>query len=1336
MKQIILVTTVGILLGSILCPGNPSPVSYGPPENDGVLNGPLTDKSLGHKAANEGTRKTLKMAIEYLIATYGENYPLGKDFLARLETVSDETGPEFLALKHEALVETNPALDFDRLLLVKASRDISRFTPNWTTRVNSKPEGRPVNSGDVDKVVKALAEKDETLGKLQKKMDDLFKQCGDKLQAVQRSRAYRRERNSEKRRKMLEAIPGYDACRQAKEKLHQAAAKFPAYQAIVEKMKNGGLVPIYEDELVLMPIRGQAPVQTIYKPATGKFIGDVDLFFNADKILFSSFRDRRKMTSAPGRGKGYAVFELPIDPETGSPRGGARLLSPDMGADIDCYDGVYLPDGKIIFASTASYDGVPCVGGGSYVANLFRMNADGKEARRLTFDQDGNWHPSVMENGRVMYLRWEYTDSAHYFSRVLMTMNPDGTDQKAWYGSNSYWPNSMFFSRQIPGHSNMFISAVTGHHSNAKGGALVLFDVSKGRHEADGAVQILTGRGEKVHPLVLDRLHEAYSPMFYNPYPIDDTFFLATSRQGDVYLIDVFDNMVCLKKAGADGHFFEPIPFRKTQLPAQVPDRFNPKKKDAMVLINDIYEGPGLRGVPRGTVKNLRVYSYEYGPRHKGGHYAMGMEAGWDAKQVLGTAPVEEDGSVSFKVPADTPFAMQPLDKDGKALQLMRSWTVAMPGEFLSCVGCHESQNMSPPARQYTAMLRPPSTLKPFFGPPRGFSFSREVQPVLDKYCVSCHDGKPAAGRYELPDRVVGTGDHTGQSFKEAGIPSFVDPGSSHRALHPYVRRNGPEGDYHLLTPLEFHADTSELFQMLAKGHHNVKLDPDALSKLVTWADMNAPFHGTWTEAGANPEILKRRLALKKQYASSAFDPERIVNPYVSENGSGDGTAFSADSTHCAFAGPLTVQFFDGINLAGTPIATEKASTVTFKNPKGKSTEFSIRWEGNIRAPATGNYQFSMTGDDGFRLFVDGKKVVELWQTQAPTLATGTAELTKGDHQIKVEYFQEEGGACLDFKWGLLTSPATMAATHEKKTEPPVMPVPLKRTVVAVKPSIIGAKAATGMTLKLSERVAVRLVPVPTGEFSMGSNTETPAEQPVTRVKIDHPFYMGEKEITLRQYRQFDPDYLNGVYDMHYKDQVKRGYYMNDMDFPVIRVSWEQAMAFCRWLSEKTGKKVSLPTEAQWEWACRSGTTTPLSFGDLNANFSTFANLADVTVKQMAVRGVNPKPISNPNSTVDFELKDPRSNDGVLHLAKVGMYKPNAWGLYDMHGNVAEWTRSNYSPYPYDDNDGRNQDTAERKVIRGGSWHDRMFRSTSSYRLGLPKWQRVYNTGFRIIVED
>jgi hypothetical protein len=164
-----------------------------------------------------------------------------------------------------------------------------------------------------------------------------------------------------------------------------------------------------------------------------------------------------------------------------------------------------------------------------------------------------------------------------------------------------------------------------------------------------------------------------------------------------------------------------------------------------------------------------------------------------------------------------------------------------------------------------------------------GSASRREVQPVIDRNCVSCHDGthdltaegRDKRGRYRVPDRIVGTGPHTGKKFAEVGIPDFSEPRKTHTALHPYVRRNGPEGDYHLLTPLEFHADTSELVQMLAKGHHNVQLDDEAWARLITWMDLNAPYHGTWTEAGANQQILDRRKELRLKYDGVAYDPEK-----------------------------------------------------------------------------------------------------------------------------------------------------------------------------------------------------------------------------------------------------------------------------------------------------------------------------------------------------------------------------------------------------------------------------------------------------------------------------
>ena len=1089
-------------------PNNGLPVVEAPENNDGVYNAPLMTGGL--KAENEGTKESLRMAIEDLIDSCGNHYPDGKTFLKRLEGIDDENSDAFLQLKREALL-ANPLLDFEKLLLVRSNAG-NRFSRNWQTRAS----------------------------------------CVD----------------------------------------------------------------LYDDALVLMPSLRKEKTEVIYKAPDGKFIGDVDLHFDGDRLLLTS--NYRKMGENPipeqpakkqktskknkkekpelALNRQYGVFELLIDPNSGKAKGGPRKVTPDMGNDIDCYDACYLPNDEVIFASTASYEGVPCVGGSSYVANLYRMDRKSGKVRRLTFDQDGNWHPCVTPHGRVMYTRWEYTDSAHYFSRLLMHMNPDGTDQKCYYGSNSYWPNSMFFSRVIPGKGNStkFVSVISGHHDTAKVGALCIFDAAKGRVEADGALQLLLGHGKPVEPLVVDSLAKKhYAPHFAHPYPLSEKYFLAAS-EGSVYLVDIFDNMLCLKAKDSEGSYYEPLPLRKVERPPVIPDRINLDNPNAIVLINSVYEGPGLAGVPRGTVKNLRVYRYEYGPRQKGGHYSMGMESGWDAKQILGTVPVEEDGSASFTIPANTPVAFQPLDKDGKSLQLMRSWTVGMPGEALSCVGCHESQNMAPLSSPAKAMQRRPSSLKPFYGEPRGYSFTREIQPVLDKYCLGCHDGKmdlkegnfDKAGRYQVADHVVGTGEDCGKKFAESGLPDFSDPKTACRLLHPYVRRNGPEGDYHLLTPLEFHADTSELIQMLQKGHHNVKLDTESWEKLYAWIDLNAPFKGTWSEAGARPEILERRMELRQRYALDDFNPETIVNPY-------------------------------------------------------------------------------------------------------------------------------------------------------KRSPERVMPEKRRPQIVPAKPAVVKKSPQKRVELDLGEGMRMEVVSIPSGAFSMGSNDETPQEQPVSRVAVDKPFFMGATEVTLGQFRRFDPDYLNGVYDMHYKDQVHRGYYMNDMDLPVVRVSWEKAMAFCEWLSKKTGYKVSLPTEAQWEWACRAGTGTALSFGNLDADFSTYANMADITRQLMAVKGTNPKPIQNPNLTYDFELKDPRSDDNMLLLAEVGSYRPNAWGLYDMHGNAAEWTRSDYASYPYSADDGRNalsRDT--KKVVRGGSFNDRPFRCTSSFRYGYPAWQRVYNTGFRIVVEQ
>jgi formylglycine-generating enzyme required for sulfatase activity len=176
-------------------------------------------------------------------------------------------------------------------------------------------------------------------------------------------------------------------------------------------------------------------------------------------------------------------------------------------------------------------------------------------------------------------------------------------------------------------------------------------------------------------------------------------------------------------------------------------------------------------------------------------------------------------------------------------------------------------------------------------------------------------------------------------------------------------------------------------------------------------------------------------------------------------------------------------------------------------------------------------------------------------------------------------------------------------------------------------------------------------------------------------------------------------------------------------------VSQKEALAFCQWLSKRTGQKVTLPTEAQWEYACRAGTDTPMSYGDLDTDFSKNANLADWTIRDLVydVRDQYPP---------DLVPRDARFKDGKLVTADVGSFKPNAWGLYDMHGNAWEWTRSAYRPYPYSEMDGRNDPRDNDFVVaRGGSWYDRPKRSRSAFRLSYPAWQKVYNVGLRVVIE-
>jgi len=924
----------------------------------------------------------------------------------------------------------------------------------------------------------------------------------------------------------------------------------------------------YDDSIVTLKMSDLGGrFETVYRPEQDAFVGDVDLHFDGEKMLFSSLdADRR-----------WQVYEIGVDGK------GRTRVTEGTGKDVDNYDAVYLPDGRIIFGSTRCFQGVPCVGGGNSVANLYLMNADRdpKTVRQITFEQDHDWCPTVMHDGRVMYTRWEYSDTPHYFSRLLFSMNPDGTGQMELYGSNSYWPNSLFYARPCPGHPTRFVGVISGHHGVPRMGELILFDPAKSRHEASGVVQRIPGYGQPVEPRIADGLVNGSWPRFLHPWPLSDKYFLVSCQKTnrdtwDLYLVDVFDNMLLLRKESGYA-MFEPMPLAARPKPPAIPDRVDLTRKDAVVYMADVYTGDGLKGVPRGTVKKLRVYSFHYAYYRMGGHIHIGIDGPWDVHRILGTVPVQPDGSAMFRVPANTPLAVQPLDREGKALQVMRSWMTPMPGEFLACVGCHERQSDTVPLRRYAAAVRLPDEITPWYGPARGFDFTREVQPVLDKYCVGCHNGakKNKAG-VAIPDL---------RRTDKKGARGFSP---AYHALHPFVRRPGPESDYHLLPALEYHADGSELVQMLRKGHGGVRLDKEAWDRLITWIDLNVPGHGTWGEhRKIASNYHSRRLEMAKLYAGLSEDPEKVVT---------------------GPAGPI-----EPVKPAPAP-----------KRP----------------GPA-------------------------------------------------------------------LTMPGW-----------PFDPSEAKQRQQA-------AGARTEMSVEVGEGIKLDMVLIPAGEFVMGDVNGWADEWPQTRVKIDRPFWMGKCEITNEQYARFNPTHDSRYISFYNKDQGNRGVAAYQPDQPVIRISWRQAMAFCRWLGAKAGRKFTLPTEAQWEYACRAGTATPMNYGTVDADFGRLANFADSRISTLTRRD-SPKWIPSAKNV----------NDGFVVTGSVGKYAANAWGLHDMHGNAAEWTRSTYRPYPYDPADGRDEATDDgRKVVRGGSFYDRPKRGTSSFRLDYPSWRGVYSVGFRVICE-
>jgi len=537
---------------------------------------------------------------------------------------------------------------------------------------------------------------------------------------------------------------------------------------------------------------------------------------------------------------------------------GLRQLTFTPGvADIDP---LYLPDSRIVFGSTR--EPKYCMCNRHIMCNLFCMEADGANVHQIGKNTLHEGHPVLLADGRVLYDRWEYVDRNFGDAQGLWTVNPDGTNHAVLYGNNTWSPGGAIDARAVPGTQRVL--CVFGSCHDRPWGALALLDPHLG---ADGRGPVV--RTWPAHAVDLVQQHsprtDAYGfdnftrvqPKYEDPYPLSDKYFLCSRQTGrgeqmGIYLIDTFGNEVLIHVEGPG--CYDPMPLGPRPTPPVVSSRRQFDTRPGAFYVLDVYEGTHMAGVERGTIRYLRVVESpekrfwthtEWGGQ--GVHCPAMNWHGFENKRILGTVPVESDGSAYFEVPAGRFVYFQLLDENKMMVQSMRSGTTIQPGELMGCVGCHENRLTSVPdgyKRVSLAMRRPPDRLDGWKGPPRLFSYMDEVQPVFDRHCVRCHDyGREAGGKLNLAADRTNT---FNTSYNELWRKKYIAAiGAGPADTQPAY---------------SWGAQASRLVVVLREGHQDLTLSADDLERIVTWIDINGPYYPRYDTA--YPDHLAGRSPL------------------------------------------------------------------------------------------------------------------------------------------------------------------------------------------------------------------------------------------------------------------------------------------------------------------------------------------------------------------------------------------------------------------------------------------------------------------------------------------
>jgi len=542
----------------------------------------------------------------------------------------------------------------------------------------------------------------------------------------------------------------------------------------------------------------------------------------------------------------------------------------------DDFDPCPLPDGGVAFMSTRRggfgrchnpWEPLPAY-------TLHRMDASGANVRTLSFHETNEWHPSVLADGRIVYIRWDYVDRSAANFHGLWVTNPDGTNPAILFGNYTMQINACYQPKAIPG-SNRIVFVAGAHHA-AVGGSLVVVDPGRVRLDPESGEDDFAAIEALTPEVCFPEASGWPASYFHSPWPLSEDCYLVSfsfeplpgmgpkvkdDTATGLYYFDRFGNMELLYREEGISSMY-PIPLAPREVPPVVPSSLDDKLGDeGELVLNDVTTS--LEPLPeRRPIRELRIFQVlPKTETHVANKPRIGYANAESARMLLGTVPVEADGSAYFRVPACKPIYFQAVDETGRAVQSMRSITYLQRGERRGCVGCHEPPGTTPAGKPPLALSRSPSPITPGPDGTKPFSYPRLVQPVLDRHCVRCHDGIEEKGdRSNLPERPEGCFAQIGPvPFFRHSPPALTGEPSntftrSYEGLKPFVRWYEWGGKtIHPITtrPGEMGADESPLAKILDDATHakHVSLPEKDRRRIYVWLDGNAPFFGTYDEA-------------------------------------------------------------------------------------------------------------------------------------------------------------------------------------------------------------------------------------------------------------------------------------------------------------------------------------------------------------------------------------------------------------------------------------------------------------------------------------------------------